>query len=49
MFAGLGGVTGDIFDEYINFKKSAVMPIRPERPKLRGYTAPQTGLFRNII
>jgi len=49
MFAGLGGVTGDIFDDYIKFQKSYVAPIRRERPKLRGYTAPQTGLFRNII
>lgn len=49
MFAGLGGVTGEIFDDYVKFKKSAVMPTRQARPKLKGYTAPPVGLFRNII
>lgn len=49
MFAGLGGVTGEIFDDYVNFKKSAIMPTRRARPKLKGYTAPPVGLFRNII
>lgn len=49
MFAGLGGVTGEIFDDYVKFKKSAVMPTRRAKPKLKGYTAPPVGLFRNII
>ncbi|MDA8834534.1 hypothetical protein N9N30_03080 [Candidatus Pelagibacter bacterium] len=49
LFAGLGGVTGDIFDDYLKFKKSSITPTRRKMPALKGYTAPQAGLFRNIL
>lgn len=49
LFAGLGGVTGEIFDDYLKFKKSGISPTRRKMPALKGYTAPQAGLFRNIL
>ena len=49
LFAGLGGVTGEIFDDYLKFKKSDISTTRRKMPALKGYTAPQAGLFRNIL